>query len=347
VALRLTDVADYGIVGRLEHLPEHVPPGRGFAVGTPPREFQVALLPDEVEAATQLAVTSTRTSDVFDRLRSAAGDDGPAAVQDLPAWLGLDDERVRSALDDVQPGGLPIVLGLDDERSRPIVFDLSEMLHMLILGPPGSGKTSLLASCVLQMLAGPAGAQLGLYLALPRPSALSELASSGACHAVARHTIQLGELLDDLEAVVDERREALRADAGAEAGVRDPLLLVLDDYELLRQDDDFLDMEMRLARLARRGTAVGLHVILAGSNVELRDARDDLVRYIAQLRVGVLLQPDIEYDGDVFSVRLRRMVEATPVGRGYLVVRQQMQLFQATTPQFEGQSLAESLERRL
>jgi S-DNA-T family DNA segregation ATPase FtsK/SpoIIIE len=195
------------------------------------------------------------------------------------------------------------------------------------------------------MLAGPAGAQLGLYLALPRPSALSELASSSACHAVARHSVQLGELLDDLEVVVDERREALRS--GTQAGVRDPLLLVLDDYDLLRQDDDFLDLEMRLARLARRGTSVGLHVILAGSNVELRDARDDLVRYIAQLRVGVLLQPDIEYDGDVFSVRLRRMVEATPVGRGYLVVRQQMQLFQATTPQIEGQSLAESLAHRL
>jgi S-DNA-T family DNA segregation ATPase FtsK/SpoIIIE len=345
VALRLTDVADYGIVGRLDQVPEHVPPGRGFAVGTPPREFQVALLPDEVETATQLAVTGTSTADLFNQLRAAAGEDGPAAVHDLPVWLSLDDERVQTALAEAEPGGLPIVLGLDDERSRPIVFDLSEMLHMLVLGPPGSGKTSLLASCVLQLLASPAGAQLGLYMALPRPSALSELASSSACHGVARHTVQLGELLDDLEVVVDERREALRS--GERAALRDPLLLVLDDYELLRQDDDFLDMEMRLARLARRGTAVGLHVILAGSNIELRDARDDLVRYIAQLRVGVLLQPDIEYDGDVFSVRLRRMIEATPVGRGYLVIRQQMQLFQATTPQIEGESLAESLAHRL
>jgi S-DNA-T family DNA segregation ATPase FtsK/SpoIIIE len=32
VALRLTDATDYSIVGRMENVPEHVPPGRGFAV---------------------------------------------------------------------------------------------------------------------------------------------------------------------------------------------------------------------------------------------------------------------------------------------------------------------------
>jgi S-DNA-T family DNA segregation ATPase FtsK/SpoIIIE len=155
--------------------------------------------------------------------------------------------------------------------------------------------------------------------------------------------------------VIDERREAMRAhDSDGSNGASDtpdppraPVLLVLDDYELLRQDDDFLDLEMRLARLARRGTAVGLHVLVGGSNIELRDARDDLVRYISQLRVGVLLQPDVEFDGDVFTVRLRRMVESAPVGRGYLVVRQHQVLFQSTTPQVEGESLAHSLRARL
>jgi hypothetical protein len=165
--------------------------------------------------------------------------------------------------------------------------------------------------------------------------------------AVARNVLQLGELLDDLEVVVDERREALRSGGHADAAAPRPLLLVLDDYELLRQDDAFMDVEMRLARLARRGTTVGLHVLLGGSNVELRDARDDLVRYLAQLRVGVLLQPDVEFDGDVFSVRLRRLVETPPVGRGYLVVRQQQRLFQAATPQVQGESLASSLRQRL
>ena len=88
-------------------------------------------------------------------------------------------------------------------------------------------------------------------------------------------------------------------------------------------------------------------MLLAGSNIELRDARDDVLRYLSQLRVGVLLQPDVELDGDLFSVRLRRLVEAPPVGRGYFVQRQQQLLFQSVTPQLDGHSLAESMRMRL
>jgi S-DNA-T family DNA segregation ATPase FtsK/SpoIIIE len=371
IVLRMTDSGDYRMIGRMEHLPEHVPPGRGFAPGVPPRELQVALLPDDVAlatdafgpagsaaAATSSASTSRaspsaplRTADLFACLRRSAGDVLLPAVQDLPRWLSLDDPRLESP----SRAGIPIVLGLDDERSQPVAIDLAELLHMLVLGPPGSGKTSLLAACSLQVMNGPRGAAAELYLALPRPSPLSEFAASARCHAIARNVVQLGELLDDLEVVIDERREAMRAhDSDGSNGASDtpdppraPVLLVLDDYELLRQDDDFLDLEMRLARLARRGTAVGLHVLVGGSNIELRDARDDLVRYISQLRVGVLLQPDVEFDGDVFTVRLRRMVESAPVGRGYLVVRQHQVLFQSTTPQVEGESLAHSLRARL
>lgn len=335
VALRLTDAADYSIVGRIENVPEHVPPGRGFAVGTPPREFQVALLPDEVEAATQLAAVSTTTAELFGRLRAAASNVRPQAVQDLPTWLNLADPRLAVA----SPSPLAVVLGLDDERSRPVVVNLAELQHLIVLGPPGSGKTSLTASVVLQCTRsdGP-----GVYLVLPRPSALGELVDSPACRGVARNPLQLGELVDELEVVVDERRESLRTEADAPLA---PLLLVMDDYELLRQDDDFYDLESRLTRLARRGTTVGLHLVVTGSNIELRDGRSELIRYISQLRVGVLLQPDVEYDGDVFSVRLRRMVETPPVGRGYLVVRQLQQLFQAATPQFEGQTLSASIQQ--
>jgi len=355
VALRQTDTGDYvSVVGRIEQLPEHVPPGRGFVAGNPPREFQVALLPDEADAALGLADNADvgRTANLFGRLRVAAGSTGPVPIEDLPTWLSLDDRRLAS----VRRGRLPVVLGLDDERSAPLVVDLADLGHVVIAGPPGAGKTSLLASILLQARDG-----VGAFFALPRPSPLSELASSAT---VARNVVQLGEVLDELEGIVDERREALRGagrpsddevaqiacarDADASAGDRHaPLLLVLDDYELLCQDDDFMDVESRLARVARRGASVGLHVLVAGSNVELRDSRDDLLRYVSQLRVGVLLQPDVEFDGDLFSVRLRRFVDPPPPGRGYLVMRQQQVLFQAATPQLEGEPLAASLRRRL
>jgi len=112
-----------------------------------------------------------------------------------------------------------------------------------------------------------------------------------------------------------------------------PVLVVVDDYDLLRQDDEYGQLGSSLARIARRGGSVGLHVIVACSNVELRGSYDDLIRYLTQVRAGVLLQPDLEFDGDVFSLRLRRSGDAVlPPGRGYLVVRQTQRIFQAAAP---------------
>ncbi|HEY1296682.1 MAG TPA: FtsK/SpoIIIE domain-containing protein, partial [Chloroflexota bacterium] len=310
IALRQNDPSDYSVVGRLEHPPERVPAGRGFAVGNPPREFQVAVLPEDA-------------SSLFESLRVAANGSGPLPVQDLPPRIDLDDPRLRLA--DGREG-LPVVLGLDDEHFGPLVVDLAEAQHLVIIGPPGSGKTSLLRSVIDQTRAVP------WYAVLPRTSPLT---ASGGFVSNARNVVQLGELLDELESVVEERRATLHHEGALSAP--EPILLVFDDYELLRQDDEFYDVESRLARLARRGGVVGLHVLLAGNNVELRDARDDLVRYLSQLRVGVLLQPDLEFDGDLFSARLPRVLEPPPRGRGYFIQRQQQRLFQAALPR-EGET---------
>ena len=90
----------------------------------------------------------------------------------------------------------------------------------------------------------------------------------------------------------------------------------------------------------RRG---GTHIIVACSNVDLRGSYDDLIRYLTQVRAGVLMQPDLEFDGDVFSLRLRRaaMPGCHPVG--YLIVRQTQRIFQAATLQPERGSLAEGI----
>src|SRR5256885_14385914 len=88
--MRLTDAGASAIVGRLDNVPERLPPGRGFAVGTPPREFQVALLPDDVEAATEMAAASASTAELFAQLRAPAGDIKPPAAQHLPTRRPLD-----------------------------------------------------------------------------------------------------------------------------------------------------------------------------------------------------------------------------------------------------------------
>jgi len=85
---------------------------------------------------------------------------------------------------------------------------------------------------------------------------------------------------------------------------------------------------------------------VACSNVELRGSYDDLVRYMTQVRAGILVQPDLEMDGDLFSMRLLRTGEsAPPPGRGHLIVRQSQRVFQAATAQLPNTPLAASLGR--
>ena len=157
-----------------------------------------------------------------------------------------------------------------------------------------------------------------------------------------RDLAALTELLTELEEEVAGRREA-----GASSD-QTPLFLVLDDYDILRQDDedDFGLVETQLLNLAKRGRLAGLHVLVAGYNVELRRYNQQLAQHIAQTERRVL-QPDLENDGELFgSTRLQRFSQGeAPPGRGYFGYRQRLHLFQAATPVLEGTGLVEAIAR--
>jgi hypothetical protein len=132
---------------------------------------------------------------------------------------------------------------------------------------------------------------------------------------------------------VAERREAPSDGA---PGPRPPIFLVLDDYDILRQDDedDSGMVETQLLNLAKRGRLAGLHVLISGYNVELRRFNQQLAQHVAQTGAAAALQPDLDNDGDLLGgVRLRRFSQGDPPpGRGYIAFRQRLRLFQAATP---------------
>ena len=94
-------------------------------------------------------------------------------------------------------------------------------------------------------------------------------------------------------------------------------------------------VETQLLNLAKRGRLAGLHLLLAGYNVELRRFNQQLAQHIAQTGAAAALQPDLDNDGDLLGgVRLRRFSQGDPPpGRGYIAFRQRLRLFQAATPQ--------------
>jgi S-DNA-T family DNA segregation ATPase FtsK/SpoIIIE len=377
LVLRQKDPADYALIGRFEKPPVRVPPGRGFAAGAVPLEFQVALPPpdDASDTTTSGGEWGDLMTDMNRHWQRGAADGAnhrrPSPVQDLPRWIALDDARLQPTV----PRGaakangdgmgalprqmflarqpvLPITLGLDDETLGPLRVDLAEAHHLIVAGPPSSGKTTLLLTALLSSLATPVGRRAQWYLVTPRDSALAELAGYPNCAGRVGDVTALTELLTELEDELATRRERQReADTGApgrphdrgadqverrhdDAGNR--VLIVVDDYDVLRQDDEDESglVETQLINLAKRGRLAGLHILAAGYNVELRRYNQQLAQHIAQTGAGALLQPDLDADGELFGgIRLRRFSQGEPPpGRGYFVYRQQLRLFQAATP---------------
>jgi S-DNA-T family DNA segregation ATPase FtsK/SpoIIIE len=98
-------------------------------------------------------------------------------------------------------------------------------------------------------------------------------------------------------------------------------LVLIDDAELV--DDDGT-----LAALLAAG-GHDRHVIAAGRPDVLRSMYGHWTHLVRRSRLGVLLQPDVDVDGDLLGAVLpRRQVVAPVPGRGYLVVDGRAELIQ-------------------
>jgi S-DNA-T family DNA segregation ATPase FtsK/SpoIIIE len=98
------------------------------------------------------------------------------------------------------------------------------------------------------------------------------------------------------------------------------VLLLVDDVEAV--DPDGRVLPDVLAR-------PDLVVVAAGRADTLRGLYSHWTRTVRQSRAGLLLQPDIDLDGDLLGVRLpRRTTTAIGPGRGYLCADGEVDLLQ-------------------
>ncbi|MEJ7583385.1 MAG: hypothetical protein WKF43_04700 [Acidimicrobiales bacterium] len=210
----------------------------------------------------------------------------PQAIGQLPDQV-TPAEIVGSA--GLEGGRWILPVGISERTLAPTGFNLYENEHALVAGPARSGRSTVLrvgAAVVRQH----APAVRVAAVAGPR----SPLASTPAAHEVLE-PVDLWPHLDRL---------------GAEPG---PVLVLIDDAELIGDEDGAI-----AALLGRRRP--DLHVVAAGRNEVLRTLYTHWTRTVRQGRSALLLQPDIDLDGDLAGARLpRRSSVALSVGRGYLV----------------------------
>lgn len=264
-----------------------LPAGRGFA--SDGREVHIATLSGSADGAAE----ADELAELGVALRGEFGDETAPAVAALP----LDIDAVE-----LPAPGAPLVapFGLDDLDLAPVDAILADS-HFLVAGTYRSGRSTALDTITRSLRASVPG--LTTHLIAPRRSWLvdtdgwASISKGGdACEA------RLAELLDETL--------ALELDPTAA-----PVLIVIDDAGEFAE----ATCALTLATLLRRGRDGVVRVLASIEQAQTRHYAD----FIKELRKdgrGLLLDPNLDLDGDVFGVRLpRRSNPAFPPGRGYLV----------------------------
>jgi S-DNA-T family DNA segregation ATPase FtsK/SpoIIIE len=277
LVLRLANETEYLSLG----VPSDVlgatsPPGRGIVDDD---EVQVAVLGGSANTARQAMAIARLAVEMESFGRSPA-----PAIERLTDQVSL--ETLPASVD-----GGP-VLGLSDETLAPLAYAADDVL--LVVGPPGSGKTTTLASIAASLRGFLPGARM--YLGAGR----SPLRSSVAWDETA-----VG--LDDVAALSLKLCDRI-ANSGGVAGV------FIDDISA------YVNTSAESALLELIKVCRGYHVLLGTDGETASMGSWPLQMAVKGARHGIALQPD-QIDGDtVFKTPFPRAARAEfPAGRGFYV----------------------------
>ncbi|MFF3906464.1 FtsK/SpoIIIE domain-containing protein [Streptomyces sp. NPDC001848] len=267
--LRLADLSDYGHFGVPAREVPQGAPGRGVVAAT--RQVVHVATPGADLAAAVAAVRD-----------AWPGAHHVPAIQVLPDLVPLTGLKA-TARAGAHPWTIPI--GVAQENLEPVHLTVHEHDHVLICGPRRSGRSTLLTTIALGLLA---AVDAPVFAYAPRNSPVRGLPAP----------VRLAADLTELAALVQEND-------------RPPVVLV-DDADAF---DDFTGLFLALTT----HQDPGIHVIAAARNDgEVRSSMHWLTS-VRRGRSGVLLMPD-SLDGDLLGTGLpRRPALRMRPGRGYLV----------------------------
>jgi S-DNA-T family DNA segregation ATPase FtsK/SpoIIIE len=224
----------------------------------------------------------------------------PAAIEALPVRVSLARILDAAKLDAVP---LLVPVGVGDRTLAPASLVLFEGDHALVAGPARSGKSTVLCT-IAGVLRRRAPDALVLGVALRR----SPLRSS-----------------PDLQRVVTAYGQLAAALAEPAAGSGSHFLLI-DDADQIEDPDQVIAGLLSSPR-------DDLHVIAAGQADTLRTQYGHWTQSVRRSKVGLLIQPNVDLDGDLLGLTLPRLEWVAPqVGRGYLVNNRDVELIQAAVP---------------
>ncbi len=222
-------------------------------------------------------------------------------------------------------GSLRVPVGLLDlpleQEQRPFVLDLAGWAgHLLVVGAPQSGKSTLLRTTVLSLIVTHTPAEVQVYAIDYGGGSLAALAEAPHVGDVAgrMERDKVRRTVDQVWSLVEERDARFR-----ELGVDSPatmrrrraegaippelgcdVLLMIDGWGAAREDLE--DLEPRLMDIAARGQRVGVHLLLTANRwAEVRSGLRDQIGGRLELRLNDPAESEID----------RRAAAALPAGQ--------------------------------
>jgi hypothetical protein len=311
-------------------------PGRGYKRGKTLEEVHIALpVPgeDDDEQTSQLDILVAS----FLRDGKATKITQAPPIRLLPEYVRADYFLMDAVsgrgtkgniVDSVAPTqALSVRVGMEDFTLRPIALDLNaDTPHAMIAGGPGSGRTTVLQTCLL-MLATPTNRHAQVILVdFRRGSRLMRRLPNVCMYADTEERLnrvmeKLKEELRKRSMQLREELEHMQDDLNVVLGaLMTPLVLVIDDYDQLSvlSRNPFNDLK----EFMPQARDLHFHILVAGPPNDLMRT-DPLLTSVRTARLGIVLGGDPN-DPQVLGVRMSDMA----TGRGYLVRRNQKYLVQ-------------------
>lgn len=210
-------------------------------------------------------------------------------VAALPTQVDPSDLNTRSECTR-EPRRIPI--GIAESDLSEYVLEVFEGEHMLVAGPARSGKSTFLIALATKLR--------------------QDAAAEGRTLQIIGVSSRRSPLLN-ATAVFDEVVSSTDVSQVAATLIQPavPTVLMVDDA------DQVPDMDQALASLVDSGVP-NLMIVAAGRSDELRRQYSHWTATLRKARLGVLLQPNADFDGELLGVKLpRRTPVRIGVGRGY------------------------------
>ncbi len=328
---RLTDIVGRGAI-EMDDIP-----GRGYIrVGRRPLLFHAALplglfhAEDGRDTLPEADEIRLMARTMREQVEARGWPHQPDPVATLPELVPL--AAMLDAAGPVHPRRVQAVLG-QDASLRPALFDLQRMgPHFAVVGPPLSGKSTVLYNWVLSLAWRYAPRQVKLVLVdfqrkfveYDGQRRLDELP-----HVLA--AISEAEQMEGLLANLKTECEAMAAAGDYE------LFVIIDNYDDMAEEIERLrDLPRDLAGLARRYGRDGLHFIIGGtldSGISELRRRVQAANYGLGLRTAQAVET-LRVGRTPAEVRNKEL----QIGRGFIVKSGQPTMIQVATP-YQGKGI--------